>query len=400
MATQTSSEDVIFILDTSASMYRSDGDTNRLMHGILAIEQIIEKKIKIDKNDRYAVVLFGKKIHSMQDLVFTADEVKTFIQNKTEIDHETLLGEALSRAIQLILKQMRIIGQKLSRIIIISDGMAQMSKINPMNISKIAMQLGIIIDVIRLGPPQIPGNLLKKFTDMTHGDHYYVSNLSELNDAVDKVSKKKEKKHATIFDKKGESEDFMVQEMLSEIADIPLKLEEMTEEQKEQAIYNLEKGKKLTCTICYSDRCMLDKIGFYGCGRFCPNCLTPFHLHCALMWSESQSKKSGTISKIKQFRCTHCFYLLKIPISEVEIASGTGDVDENFMMRIVDHKATDLNNEICSTEDCGVLLSNTTEDIVYQCSACNSYFHAECLLRYFNKEKKCPYCKKIVSIEQ
>ena len=398
----TSSEDLIFLLDTSASMFRNDGmDDNCITRSLQVIEKIIDKKIKIDPKDRYAIVLFGQKVQTIPDMVYTREEIMTFIEEYASFEHSTALGDALSQTVQLILKQMRFIGQKLFRLLILSDGSNQVSRINPINIAKIAMQLGIVIDVIRFGAGTIPGNLLKKLADITHGEHIYISDPNELDAVITKLSKKKEKKHSTVFDKKDDSEDSVIQDMLGEIADIPLKLEQMTEEQKNQALYNLEPGKKLTCTICYSDRCMVDKTGFFGCGRFCPNCLTPFHLHCAIQWSESQNnKKSGTKSSIKQFRCPHCFYLLKIPISDVEHSGNDKLSEENRILRKVDLKSHDINGQICNSEDCGIILKTENDQTVYQCSSCNSYFHLDCAKTAWQKEKKCPYCQKYVSIEQ
>ncbi len=69
----TSSEDLIFLLDTSASMLRNDGmDDNRITRSLQVIEKIIDKKIKIDPKDRYAIVLFGQKVQTIPDMVYTA----------------------------------------------------------------------------------------------------------------------------------------------------------------------------------------------------------------------------------------------------------------------------------------------------------------------------------------
>lgn len=402
MATSTASEDMIFLLDTSASMYRCDGaEANRLAKSIHAIESMITKKVKIDPKDRYSLVLYAKKFAAMNDMVFDATEIMEFITEKAEFEHQTSIGEALTQAIQQVLKQMRFIGQKLFRILILSDGITEVAKVNPVNVAKVAMQLGIVIDVVRFGPAQIPGNILKKLTDMTHGEYFYVSNNNELEQAIDKLAKKKEKKHATIFDKKADGEDILLQEILSEIADSPLKVEEMTEEQKDAAIYNVEKGKKLVCTICYSERCMVDNTSFYGSGRFCPNCLTPFHLPCAIMWSEQQNAKKGGAPKTstKLFRCTHCFYLLKVPMSDVE-KTGNDNLDDNSrILRKLDAKSAKLDNQICNSEDCGSLLY-PDDGTIYQCTACNSFFHADCAKSQWSKAKKCPYCQKYVSFEE
>jgi uncharacterized protein YegL len=398
----SSSEDMIFLLDTSTSMFRNDSaETSRVMRSIAAIQSTIDKKIKIDPKDRCSIVTFARQVHYLNEMVFTSAEIRNYIEQNSEYEKETALGEALAQAVQLILKEMRFIGQKLYRIIIFSDGIYQTTRVNPINIAKVAMQLGIVIDVVRFGAAQIPGNILKKLTEMTHGDYYYVASPSDLDQTVEKLSKKKEKKHSTIFDKKDDSEDVMIQEMMAEIADIPLKLEQMTEDQKLHAIYNVEKGKKLICTICYTDRCMVDKTGFFGCGRFCSNCLTPFHLHCAIMWSDQQNaKKGGSKSSTKMFRCPHCFYLLKIPISDVE-RSGNDTLDENSrILKKIENKGGILDSQICNSEDCGILFNKMVDTTVYQCSSCQSYFHLECAAKEWMKEKKCPYCKKYVALEQ
>ena len=193
----------------------------------------------------------------------------------------------------------------------------------------------------------------------------------------------------------------MAEEMLGEIADLPLRLEDMTEEQKEQAIYKLEKGKKITCTICYSNNCMIGKTSFMGCGRFCPNCLTPFHLHCAKMWSEQQSNKKGggkpTHNATKLFRCPHCFYLLRIPTSDVERPSREGRMNENIQFKQINLASFPGDNHICNAEDCGVMFNKQSEGQVYQCSSCDSLFHIDCGQKVMQKERRCPYCEKIVS---
>ena len=394
------SEDMVFLLDTSSSMYRNDNEDNRRIEkGILAIEQIVQKKMEIDPQDRYAAVTFAKETHSMGDMCYTATEIIAHIQKSAEFEHVTALGEALSEGIQLILKQMRFIGQKQSRIIIISDGLAQLTSVNPINVAKIAMQLGIIIDVIRFGQAQIPGNLLKKLAELTGGSYIYVASEIELSDAVERLALKKESQHSTIFDKT-ESNDVMAQEILAEIADIPLKLEDMTEEQKNQALYKKETDKKLVCTICYVNKCMQDKTSFLGCGRFCPNCLTPFHLHCAIMWSDQQSgnKSNRPSDAAKLFRCPHCFYLLKIPVSNLEKKGSETAYGAEVMLKKISTSSLGTEAHICNVDECGVLISEETDGAVYQCTSCHSVFHLDCGAGAVQKDSRCPYCKKPVTI--
>jgi Mg-chelatase subunit ChlD len=395
LATSVQSEDIVFLIDTSISMHETDyGQINRFNLSIDTMRQIIEEKIKIDPKDRYAAVTFAGLNQAMDDMVYSVTEVMNFIQEQQPNQMETGLGEGLSEGIQVILKQMRFIGQKQNRILILTDGLAQMAQVNPINVAKIANHLGIIIDVIRFGPAQIPGNISKKLAEITSGDYIYIGSVKDLPNAIKKIAQKKEKKHTTLFDKSDEN-DVMAQELLGEIADIPLQLEKMTEDQKDQAIYKIEKGKKIICTICYSNNCMIGKASFFGCGRFCPNCLTPFHLHCAKMWSEQQSK-SGK-SSMKLFRCPHCFYLLKIPGIELQKEARNNSKDP--MISKISSMEIDLDNALCNSPDCGVIIDPNTESSVYKCSACNSYYHLDCARETWQKSKRCAYCEKLVNLE-
>jgi uncharacterized protein YegL len=403
MVSETASEDMVFLLDTSTSMYRDDHNGgNRLMKGIQVIQKIIEKKSKIDAKDRYGIVTFARNNQALFDMAYEPGPIIEFIQKNAEFESQTDLGAALSKGIQIILKQMRFIGQKQSRIIIISDGLTQMMELNPLNVAKIAVELGIAIDVIRFGAAQVPGNILKKLSDMTNGEYFYIASNDDLWVAGDKIAKKKEKKISTIFDKQ-EDDDFMAQDIMADLADIPLRAENLTQEQKNQAIFNLEPGKKLVCTICYSDKSMVDQTSFFGTGRFCPNCLTPFHIDCAIMWAEQQNQKKGSSNRgvSKTFRCPHCFYLMKIPLLEIEKKGKEVGMGQSAMIRIASGSelAESDRKQICNSSECGVILKTTDRDLV-QCNACMSYFHRDCAMKEYQKDHRCPYCKLSVKLEE
>ena len=308
----TSSEDTIFLLDTSRSMFRKQYDgQSRLSLGIDAIKQYIQKKRELDKSDRYSVVTFSGAVKQQNEMYFDASPVLDFIKANAEFESGTAFGEALASALRIIVSELRKIGEKTIRILILSDGISLMSKMNPLNVAKIAKQLGIIIDTIRFGPAKVPGNVLKRVSEVTRGDYYFASDGVEFRNAVNEVSEKKEQYTATIFDK--DSGDSNVSnELLSEIAGELLKLDELNPEQKFK-IFKGKQDEQLKCSICYSNTCPMCETSFYGCGRFCPNCLTPMHLHCSIEWSNQQNKDNGNNNgRYKIFRCVHCFYLLRI----------------------------------------------------------------------------------------
>jgi hypothetical protein len=198
-----------------------------------------------------------------------------------------------------------------------------------------------------------------------------------------------------LFDKKDES-DILVQEMMAEIADIPAKFEDLTVEQQSQVL----KKDPVTCSICYMDNCMTCETSFYGCGRFCPTCLNPFHLHCAVSWAEQQMEKKGIKLDVKLLRCVHCFYLLKIPVSQVE-RKANGDTMRDAILEKVSSSSlgAKFNDEICNQKKCGVVFDANVDKVVYRCTNCNALFHRDCAKEAWNTTKQCPYCKKTASFE-
>ena len=136
-------------------------------------------------------------------MVYTREEIMLF-EEYTSFEHSTALGNALSQTVQLILKQMRFIGQKLFRLLILSDGSNQVSRINPINIAKIAMQFG---DSDRCHSIRSRNNSWE-FIEKTAGyDPWgtYLYFRSERIGCCHYEIIEKEKKHSTVFDKKDDS---------------------------------------------------------------------------------------------------------------------------------------------------------------------------------------------------
>ncbi|MCP4764575.1 MAG: VWA domain-containing protein, partial [archaeon] len=327
------------------------------------------------------------------------------------------LGEALAAALKLIIAEMRKIGEKVIRILVIGDGISVMSAMNPINLAKIAGELGIIIDAIRFGPAQVPGNVLKRITEITGGSYHFVNSEEELQESIIEVSKKKELIEKTLFNNLDNGS--IRSNLLSEIAGNLLKLEELTPKQKYK-IFQINPDKKLVCSICYSNNCINCETNFYGCGRFCPNCLTPFHLHCGMTWADQQnkdrnhknkdknkskSKNNGNHynnfydEKFKIFRCVHCFYLLKIPVHNIAttVKNNMGNVRtaEKIYFK---NASNEINTSICAHPECGVLFNESEDKIITRCNYCKSYFHEDCFNEYYKKEKICPYCNESVKL--
>ncbi|MHA1341305.1 MAG: VWA domain-containing protein [Promethearchaeota archaeon] len=394
----TRSEDTIFVVDASRSMFRMDiAERSRYRNGIIALKKIIEIKKKEDKTDRFSVVAFNGMVYSPNEMFYDSKDILKFLAENAEFQHGTSYGEAIAAALRIIIEELRKIGEKTLRIIIISDGLGMESKLNPLTVAKTAKELGVIIDVIRFGPPKVPGNLLKRITEVTSGDYYFISSEAEFFEVIQKISKKKESAIPTIFDK-NKNKDNLSSELLAEIAGDLLKLDELTAEQKFK-VMKVASNQKIKCSICYSTTCPTCGSDFYGDGRFCPNCLTPFHLHCAMAWADNQSKKDGYVSEnYKIFRCVHCFYLLRIPLQNINTTiienGGTGNKTVNKIK--IENAPKEILTTICAHPDCGVMFDPSEDEYVYYCNNCQSYFHEDCFDEYYVKEHRCPQCKKIV----
>ncbi|MHA1149051.1 MAG: hypothetical protein ACTSR8_12505 [Promethearchaeota archaeon] len=373
------------MIDISRSMFRTDIlGKSRVYWSLISLKEIIEKKHKIDESDRFSVILFSDRSYELEDYVYNFPDLFKFIEEEAEIVGKTLLP--LDRAVKSIIKEKRKIGQKIFRIIIISDGHIHPGISNPIKFAKAAKELGIYCDVIRFGKAKITGNILQRIAEITGGNYHYITDEDEFFKVINIVAEKKKKK-ATIFDDgKSDSLDGLSKDIASPL----LKIDDLTDNQRSQI--NFE---ELKCSICHADRCMICETGFYGCGRFCPSCLKPLHLHCAIKWSEIQQKNENSkADDFKVLRCPFCYYLLKIPIMiKRQTVQVSSDKENIIRKKRFSNASSDLMTSVCGHPDCGIMFDETIDTYVYRCDACNNYFHEDCFMNEFSQTGKCPYCQ-------
>ncbi|MHA1730624.1 MAG: VWA domain-containing protein [Promethearchaeota archaeon] len=400
------SEDIIFCVDMSRSMYRRDfeggstGKKSRILAIVEAVNQFVEAKHEIDASDRFGVILFNGTTTAMEDLVFSPSEISKFLVDNVDLRKGSALGEGLALAVKTIVKELRKIGEKQQRVVLLTDGIFETTAVNPIKIAKIANGLGIIIDAIRVGPAKIPGAPIKRICELTQGRYFYATDEGEMEEALDILSRKKEIETATLLDNRDTSVKNIFED---EIADQLLKIEDLTDEQKKTELYIPMQEGKLKCSICYSSICPTCHVNFLGCGRFCPNCLKPIHLHCAINWAEQQAKGKKKSSGTKIFRCPHCFYLLKIPTTTMQKPNAVVSEPEygapkvTIRSRPFDEEAPQIYDEVCGV--CSSLFDSDEDERVYKCE-CGAYFHEECLREVWHDEKICPVCGKSAQIEE
>jgi hypothetical protein len=140
------------------------------------------------------------------------------------------------------------------------------------------------------------------------------------------------------------------------------------------------------CSICFSDKNPYTASTFFISGRYCPNCQTPFHIHCLASWADSQKdtkmRRAGTV------RCPHCFYLLKIPTEVSQARKLTILMKPTTYKRSSQKGPEIVEVELAKFQDLeGEALFNSCpvcnfifepgQDII-RCSNCKTLYHKQC----------------------
>jgi len=312
MTEQRIPENIVVCLDTSRSMYKKDFPPNRLKCCTNAVKKLINKRFELDSLSTFAIVKFSDKAKKVID--FTSS---TYIENLNKaLDSLTCggysaLGDGLALAVKTVIAEMRKIGAKPPRILLISDGRIMKSVVDPLKMARLAQGLKIKIDTFLVGEIT-KENILKKLSDITKGRYFYNRDSESLIRSAQEIADDNYKRYGSSDDIISENPAF-----LRKIAADLLRVQDLTKDQEQHAKQIRGEVDFKKCSICFSDKNPYTKGTFYVTGRYCPNCTTPFHIHCLANWADSQKdnivKRSGTA------RCPHCFYLLRIPTEVTQI---------------------------------------------------------------------------------
>ena len=152
------------------------------------------------------------------------------------------------------------------------------------------------------------------------------------------------------------------------------------------------------CSICFSDKNPYTKGSFYVTGRYCPNCQTPFHIHCLAAWADSQHssilKKSGTA------RCPHCFYLLKIPteVSQIQklrvLSKGKKEISfqkpKTFSAKLMNSDELREDDLYSSCPICHFIFEKGQNVVKCGNPECGHLYHEDCFVKLLDSQcKKC-----------
>lgn len=386
------SENIIICVDVSRSMYRHDYHPSRLEASIPAIKKLIGDRLEEDPSTGFAIVEFSD----------SADKITEFINGTTQLFEAldsleyggiSALGDALAKAIKSIIAELRKIAAKIPRILVVSDGNYTKTAVDPLKMARLCQGLSIKIDTFRLGEVSHL-NIMKRLSDLTGGKYYYNNDASSLMEAAHDLAESNIKTLGSESDSPIENPAF-----LRKIAAPILRSQDLTKDQEQKLKQIRGEGEFKKCSICFSDEDPVTGASFYLTGRYCPNCQTPFHIHCLSGWADSQkdesAKASGTV------RCPHCYYLLKIP-SEVSQAKKlrsiskksktVGGSSSGGTLQAKKMDISQLGDEALyqSCPVCHLIFEENDQIIKCGNHECGALYHEECYKKL--KDGRCKNC--------
>ena len=393
---ETQVENIVFILDASRSMYRRDYNPNRLEASKEAILAFIRARRAEDTKSSFSLVVFGKEIKEVIKLTDYSDE-EMFRANFEDLKPagNSKISDAIGIAIKIHIEDIRIVGAKVPKILLISDGKLSDSKVTPTKMAQIACGLEIKIDTIRLGEVE-HFNIMKRVSELTEGRYFY------CNDAPSVLLSGREMGESNKGKKYQKSKNLSA--ILEKIA-VPLKtISELNQDSVDVVarIRGTVSFKK--CGICFAEEDPITKAPFSIAGRYCPNCGKGYHIHCMSMWAGNDKDSNGRVT-----RCPHCFYLIKIPSDIQQVTKIRDDIkrdrasysnEETGPSQYYAKKyiAQDLGDSAVYSA-CPVCNSifEEKEDVI-KCGnpECNAIYHLDCF-ETLNNNPSCKSCGKKMS---
>lgn len=380
-------EDTVICIDNSRSMFRRDFAPNRLEAVKKAVQEFIQRKNQIAKRDRVALIVFSSKGNVITEFKEEGEEVASNLK-PIKAFGTTGIGEGLAVAIQLLVKEIQKLGQKVFRIILISDGKPWSSTIDPFKMANLAARLKIFIDTVGIGELGVAyeESILEKIAVETKGEYSRVFETPSLCEVLVQLAKKKEISYS-----EAQKKAITDGTVLNIIAGDLYRPAEATDTQSE--LVDLISGReKKKCIICYQYECPTCHGPFFNCGRYCSNCKAPMHLHCAADWAEHSSEKNPTI-----FRCPRCFFLLKVSESVQRVKHAhklSYDLPAEVRttrFALITKETDEIAAAVCPL--CHMIFDFSTDPRAYLCTSCGSYFHTKCIEDWLAKnEVMCRVC--------
>ncbi len=384
MGSKIKIEDTVIIVDASRSMFRHDFSQSRLKLALQMIQIFIENKLLIDPKDRIAILEIGNSPKLICDFTANEDELSSSIK-KISITGKGNLHEGISFAIQLLVKEMRKVGGKTQRILIISDNKSQEFSEKFLNLLMITKGLSVFVDSCQFGKSSgLKRTFLKRIAQDTGGEFGYFNNGKAIINSGKSFASKKPQKEENGFYSKKESTSVPL------LKDVALTLRRPSLLEIQMLLKNEDLSKQ-KCAICHSIKAPLTGADYYTEGRKCPSCERTMHVSCAAQWAKKSESKEDV------FRCPFCFFLLKVPKSAMTILDSSSQrgnrikVVPTVLKTIMVPIAQDQISQIDAS--CTYCRNIFLDDMkALQCKNCGVYYHEPCFLKMKEEIKACRYC--------
>ena len=376
----------------SRSMLRKDFKPNRLVNALQTAKNFIQTKLSIDPKDRICLISFGNVVKKLCNFELNEEKLLDSL-NKIHISGKGELDDAIAFAMQLLVVEMRKIGGKVQRILIISDDRIKNDQDKLQNMIKIAKGLGIYIDACQLGKTEdYKESTMKKIAQMTDGEFGFFNNSKALiNSGKAFASKKNINPSSDYFN------PHQQKEIPPLVSDIALPLRRPTVMEIRMMMREGDRGQE-KCQICHSIKAPITNADFYAEGRYCPSCERAMHMSCAAMWAQKSEYKDNV------FRCPFCYFLLELPISasklvtedKIKEAKKAAQriqiieepvVNETLMIEIAPEMISSIN---ASCSYCRSIFLGDYK--VFKCQKCGAYYHEPCLKKIYHDLKACRFC--------
>ena len=361
------------------------------MASINALKKLAELRLEQDPNSAFAIITFSDTIENILDFTGSIDAIHSSL-NSIRFGGNSAMGEALGLSIKVIIAELRKIGAKVPKILFVSDGIVTKTEANPLKMAQLAQGLNIQINTFSLGDAGSM-SILRKISKATGGRFYYTNSPESILESARSLAGENIKSLDSL------NPQTMLENpaFLRKIPADTLRVQDLSadQEQRLQQLRGNVDYKK--CSICFSDKDPASGGNFYLTGRYCPNCNTPFHIHCLAGWAssmgESSVKQSGTC------RCPHCFYLLRIPteitqVQKLRTLTSTstkhiGPKEPNiFPAKVVN--INDLGEDALynSCPVCSYIFEEDQEVIECGNYDCGALYHRDCYNKLVNDQCK------------
>ena len=380
-------EDCVILIDSSRSMVRKDFKPNRLVVALETAKRFIHEKFLIDPKDRIAILSFGANVAKLSAFSYEEEKLLKAL-NRIQVSGNGSLNEGLAFSVQFLVGEMRKLGGKTNRILVISDSKLEYTD-KVKKIIDIANGLGIYIDACQLGKAEDHSqSILKKIAKITGGNYGFFNNTKALLNAGASYASKKELKESTDYydpDKKSE--------MAPLISEIALQLRRPNVLDIRLMMSSKERGHE-KCQICHSVKAQITGADFYSEGRYCPSCERPMHLSCVAMWAKKTEYKENVC------RCPFCFFLLELPPSAAKLVEEKVGIEEP-KIKLIDEsgiiatkmariRKSEIDKIDASCTYCHSIFLGDYK--VFQCDKCGVYYHEPCLKKMQNEINACRNC--------